>query len=66
VKNALGFVVVRRGVAAATAWATNDKVEVYPVECGETRHMDPEPNTVQRYEVPLKITASPSLRAVVA
>lgn len=59
-------VVVRRGVDAAQAWAASDKVEVYPVECGEVRNLPPEANTVQRYEVPVKITLQPDLRATVA
>src|SRR3954464_1005242 len=28
-----GFLVVRRGVAYTTAWATGQKVEVYPITC---------------------------------
>lgn len=59
-------VVVRRGVDAAQAWAAGDKVEVYPAQCGEVRNLPPEANTVQRYEVPTKITTQPNLRAVVA
>jgi hypothetical protein len=51
---------------ATTAWASADKVEVYPALCGEVSRMDPEPNTVERYEIPIKITASPALRSAVA
>ncbi|AXH89401.1 hypothetical protein [Micromonospora aurantiaca] len=66
VRDAVGFLVVRRSVAASTAWASAQKVEVYPALCGEVARVDPEPNTVERYEIPLKITSSPSLRAAVA
>ncbi|MEU8371222.1 hypothetical protein [Micromonospora tulbaghiae] len=66
VRDAAGFLVVRRSVAASTAWASAQKVEVYPALCGEVARVDPEPNTVERYEIPLKITSSPSLRAAVA
>lgn len=58
--------VVRRGTASSTAWATSDKVEVYPVQTGETRNLAPASNEVQKYEIPLKITTTPNLRATVA
>jgi hypothetical protein len=71
VKDTAGFLVVRRSVAQATAWTTLQGVEVYPAKCGETARVDFEPNTVERYEIPIKITAGtagtgPSLRAAVA
>ncbi|MFY1588998.1 hypothetical protein ACN267_31410 [Micromonospora sp. WMMD734] len=66
VRDAAGYVVIRRSVAASTAWASAQKCEVYPALCGEVARVDPEPNTVERYEIPLKITASPALRAAVA
>jgi hypothetical protein len=59
-------IVIRRGVAATTAWTAADKVSVYPSVCGEVRDLDPEPNSVQKYEVPVKISIEPSLRATVA
>ena len=61
-----GFIVIRRSLAAATAYASGQAVQVYPVICGETAWVDPEPNTVERFEIPLKMTAQPSLRATVA
>ena len=61
-----GYVVIRRGVAETTAWASTQLVEVYPVTCGQTKYLPPEANSVQKYEVPTPITAAPSLRAVVA
>ncbi len=61
-----GYVVIRRSLAATTAWASAQAVEVYPALCGEVSRMDPEPNTVERYEIPIKITSSPALRAAVA
>jgi hypothetical protein len=65
-RDTAGFLVVRRSITESTAWASSQAVEVYPALCGEVARMDPEPNTVERYEIPLKITASPSLRAAVA
>jgi hypothetical protein len=59
-------IVVRRDVASGTAWASSDKVEVYPVQCGEVRNLAPEANAVHKYEVITKITSQPNLRASVA
>lgn len=66
VPDATGFVTVRRSVAASAAFASAQPVQVFAVICGETAWMDPEPNTVERFEIPLKMTAQPALRAVVA
>ncbi|WP_346536942.1 hypothetical protein [Micromonospora sp. DPT] len=66
VRDAAGYLVVRRSVASSTAWASAQKCEVYPALCGEVARVDPEANTVERYEIPLKITATPALRAAVA
>lgn len=66
VKDAAGFVVSRRSLPASTAWASGQALQVYPAVCGETAWVDPEENTLERYEVPIKITSSPSLRAAVA
>ncbi len=65
-RDTAGFVVIRRSIAASTAWASTQAVEVYPALCGEVARMDPEANTVERYQIPLKITSSPALRAAVA
>lgn len=65
-KSTAGFIVVRRYVAQATAWAAAQKVNVYPIICGRERELAPEENTVGRYEVPTKINDEPVLRAVVA
>ena len=65
-RDTAGYLVVRRSVAQATAWASAQAVEVYPALCEEVARLDTEPNTIERYEIGLKITASPSLRAAVA
>lgn len=64
--DATGYLVIRRSIAATTAFASSQKVEVYPAMVGEARKMDPEDNMPERYELPLKITSQPSLRASVA
>lgn len=66
VRDTAGYLVIRRSVTQATAWASAQGVEVYPALCGEVARMDPEPNTVERYEIPIKITSTPNLRAAVA
>lgn len=59
-------VVIRRDLTSSTAWATSQAVEVYPAACGEVRNIAPEGNSVHKYEVPLKITSQPNLRATTA
>lgn len=66
VRDVVGFVVIRRSLASTTAWAAGQKVEVYPAQTGETRLLKPEPNSVEKYEVPTMITSQPQLRATVA
>lgn len=61
-----GYVVVRRDIDNGTAWASSQAVEVYPVVFGQTRRLAPTANTVTKYEIDVKITSSPSLRATVA
>ena len=61
-----GFVVIRRDVTSTTANTIGDKVQVFPAQCGEVRDLDPEPNSIHKYEVPTMITLAPNLRATVA
>ena len=66
VRDLVTNVVIRRnGSLQSVAWASGNQVEVYPVQTGETRNLAPESNSVQKYEVPLKVTASPTIRASV-
>ncbi|MGW5582879.1 phage tail tube protein [Streptomyces sp. NPDC003857] len=61
-----GYVVVRRGVAYATAWATGQKCEVYPVTCGERQNVAPAANEVMKFISPIKVTQPPATDATVA
>lgn len=61
-----GFLVVRTSIDESTAWTAGQKVRVYPMECGEVIHVDIEENTLERYQIPLTLTAQWNLRAVVA
>jgi hypothetical protein len=63
---ATGYLVVRRGVAYTTAFATGDKVEVYPFAAGEAQNIAPAANEVSKFMSPLKVTSDPATRAVVA
>lgn len=61
-----GFIVVRRYLAETTAWASAQVVEVFPVIFGQTRNLAPTANSVTKWEVDTKITATPQIRAAVA
>lgn len=66
-KGTPGFIVIRRSIGSSTAWAASQKlVGVFPVKCGQRRWLDTEPNTMERWEMPFKITAEPAFDAVVA
>lgn len=65
-KNQTGYLVVRRNIAATTAWASSQIVEVYPSETGEPQLSSPAANEVQKYTVPLTVTSAPNTNATVA
>ncbi len=62
----VGFIVLRRYIDQATAWASGQKIQVYPIIVAVEADVDPEPNSLGRWESPLFLTAEPTLRAVVA
>lgn len=64
--DATGYLVRRKSLAATTAYASSQPVQVFPVMCGEAAWLDVEDNMPERYDIPVKITAQPSLRAAVA
>lgn len=61
-----GYLIVRRGVAYATAWATSQKCEVYPIICGEPQSSSPASNEVMKFVSPMKVTSPPATAATVA
>jgi hypothetical protein len=65
-KDTRGYIVFRRGLAAGTAWAVSQDVEVYPVATGQWFPLPAEANSLQRYQVPFTITDDPVLNATVA
>lgn len=66
VKGTAGYTVIRRDIDRNTAWASSQKVEVYPSVCGRRKRLAPEKDTVARYEVPIFITSEPNIDAAVA
>lgn len=68
VKNAAGFVVIRRSLPSATAWASSQLLMgVFPAVCKQRRWLDVDENTMERYEVPIAIgPTEPAFDAVVA
>ncbi|MFG3050321.1 hypothetical protein ACGFZP_05105 [Kitasatospora sp. NPDC048239] len=61
-----GYLVVRRDVPVATAFAAGQAVEVYPVACGQRARKSPAANEVAKYAVPMKVFAEAIPDAVVA
>lgn len=61
-----GYIAIRRGIAETTAWASAQQLEVYPIICGRRKELQPESNSVLRYEVPTPVTSAPDPDAVVA
>lgn len=66
IPDATGYLVRRKSLLAATAYASGQPVAVFPAMCGETATLDMEANMPERYDVPIKMTSQPNLRAVVA
>lgn len=64
--NTDGYLVVRRGTDAATAWASSDKIEVYPCNTGEAMQEKPAPDGTWDFTIPMYVSADPNTRAVVA
>lgn len=64
--NTDGFLIVRRGVLATTAWAALDKVAVYPVNTGEPNEEKPTVDGVWDFSVEMFLSAEPNTRAVMA
>lgn len=66
VYRAEGYLVVRWNKAATTAFAATDKVDVYPVQCGQPSPANAAPNETQKSTVTVFSTADPSLSVTAA
>jgi hypothetical protein len=60
-----GYIVIRRGIAATTAWTAAQQVEVYPIICGRRKDLKPAANTLLKFEIPTFINSAPTPDAVV-
>lgn len=61
-----GFVVVRRGIASATAFAVSQKVEVYPIRWHEPTMAQTASNEQARFTAAAAVTSQPNLKATMA
>ncbi|GAA0853487.1 hypothetical protein ACFQVD_26460 [Streptosporangium amethystogenes subsp. fukuiense] len=61
-----GYLVVRRGVAAATPYASGQKVEVYEVTCGERKPLAPERESYEKVQLKLYASGTYSIESTVA
>lgn len=66
VRGYTAFVVIRRNVVETVAWTTAQVISIFPVICGDRRDLAPEPNSVQKYEIPLMVYNIPTLTGAVA
>ncbi len=64
--DATGFLVRRRSLAAAATVASAQALQVFAVMYGEAALVDIEDNMPERFDIPVKMTAEPKLRAAVA
>ena len=65
-RNTAGYLIVRRGVTAATAVAAAQKVEVYEVTCGERKPMAPERESYEKVNLKLYASGTYNIEATVA
>lgn len=61
-----GFLVVRRGIAVATAIAASQKVEVYPGQMHEPVPVPTATNELAKFKLLIAVTDQPNLKATVA
>ena len=64
--NPAGYLVRRSGVAKGTAWASGQKVTVYPVQAGFRDEKAPAKNELEKFAVPFLITSAVLDTAAVA
>lgn len=61
-----GYIVVRRNLAATTAWTAAQVAEVYPVQIGTRRRQAPAANEVLKFTVQAFHTSAPVAATVAA
>jgi hypothetical protein len=65
-RGTVGYIVIRRGIPATTAWTSAQQIEVYPIICGRRKDLKPAANTLLKFEIPTFINSAPTPDAVVA
>ena len=66
VRGTVGYLVVRRGLVVATAYAAAQKVEVYGVTCGERKKLAPERESQEKFSIKLFASSTYSIESTVA
>lgn len=66
VYNTAGYIVVRRGIATATAWTAAQKVEVYPMTWHEPVPVQTASNEQGKFTAQAPVSSQPNLKATVA
>ncbi|MEU6710006.1 hypothetical protein ABZ897_00890 [Nonomuraea sp. NPDC046802] len=66
VRGTVGYLVVRRGLVVATAYAAGQHVEVYGVTCGERRKLAPERESQEKFSIKLFASSTYNIDATVA
>jgi hypothetical protein len=66
VRGTTGYIVVRRYMDNATAYAAGQPVNVYPIICGQRRELAPTANSVSKWEVDTKINSSAAIYVLAA
>lgn len=61
-----GYVVVRRSIAATTAWAASQKVQVFPAQAGDRQLVPPAANDLEKFVVPFFVSGTVQDAATVA
>lgn len=61
-----GFLVTRFGVAATTAFAAAQKVDVFPATAGDRLRMPSAKNEVLKFQVPIMVTGTAQVSVTVA
>lgn len=66
VRGTTGYLVVRTGVAATTAWAAGQKVDVFSVTCGERRKVPVERESYEKFAIKMFASSTYNIDSTVA
>jgi hypothetical protein len=61
-----GFLIRRNSILAPTAYSSGQLIQVFPIICSLWSELDQDDNMPERFDVPVKITLAPNLRAAIA